>query len=180
MPNINSNQPKTPRPTMLATSIQTSTQAPRLPTHLKSAAVKACTTEVPSTNLVLKIRFAFWNMPSFKLTTMNWLPLKRVLIKRPIFCVWERSRAASTSSRMYMGAGLNWRRAMMRERAMRDLLECQLGFQERLLWGKDLPLSTTQLSERLFPDFTERDFDFQTLGNCLTLWRVEFGKTTRQ
>ena len=38
-----------------------------------------------------------------------------------MFCVCERSRAASTSSRMYMGAGLNWSRAMMRERAMREL-----------------------------------------------------------
>lgn len=36
-----------------------------------SAGVRACTTLVPSMNLVLKIRFAFVNMPSFKLTTMN-------------------------------------------------------------------------------------------------------------
>ena len=26
---------------------------------------------------------------------------------RPMFCVWLRSSAASTSSRMYIGAGLN-------------------------------------------------------------------------
>jgi hypothetical protein len=39
--------------------------------YLKSAEVKAWTTDVPSLNLVLKIRFAFWNMPSFRLTTMN-------------------------------------------------------------------------------------------------------------
>jgi hypothetical protein len=37
-----------------------------------------------------------------------------------MFCVCERSRAASTSSRIYMGAGLNWRRAMMREMAIRE------------------------------------------------------------
>ncbi len=89
--------------------------------HLKSAAVRAWTTLVPSLNLVLKILFAFWNMPSLSETTMNCEPLNLVLIRRPIFCVCERSRAASTSSRMYIGAGLNWRSAMMRERAMRDL-----------------------------------------------------------
>lgn len=36
-----------------------------------SAGVRAWTTLVPSINLVLKMRFAFVNMPSFKLTTMN-------------------------------------------------------------------------------------------------------------
>jgi hypothetical protein len=81
----------------------------------------ACTTLVPSTNRVRNIRFAFWNMPSFKLTTMNCDPLKRVLNRRPIFCVWDRSSAASTSSRMYIGAGLNWRRAMIRDSAISDL-----------------------------------------------------------
>lgn len=90
--------------------------------HFRSAGVSACTMLVPSLNLVRKIRFAFWNMPSFKLTTINWLPLNRVFIRRPMFWVWLRSRAASTSSRMYIGAGLNWRRARMRERAIRDLL----------------------------------------------------------
>lgn len=39
--------------------------------YFRSAGVKACTTLVPSTNLVLKIRFAFWNIPSFNETTMN-------------------------------------------------------------------------------------------------------------
>lgn len=82
--------------------------------------VNACTTDVPSENLVLNILFAFWNMPSFRLTTMNWLPLNLVLINRPIFCVWERSRAASTSSRIYIGAGLNWRRDMMSDNAMSE------------------------------------------------------------
>ena len=42
-----------------------------------------------------------------------------VLIERT--CVWERSSAASTSSRMYTGAGLNSSRDRMRERATRDL-----------------------------------------------------------
>lgn len=53
---------------------------------------------------------------------MNWEPLKRVRKSCPICCVCDKSRAASISSRMYMGAGLNWRRDMMRERAMRDLV----------------------------------------------------------
>ena len=79
------------------------------------------TTLVPSENLVLKTRLAFWNMPSFKLTTMNWLPLNLVLISRPIFCVCDRSSAASTSSKMYIGAGLNCSSAKIRESAMSDL-----------------------------------------------------------
>ena len=41
-----------------------------------------------------------------------------------MFWVCERSSAASTSSRMYMGAGLNWRRAMIKDRAIRDLVFC--------------------------------------------------------
>ena len=53
---------------------------------------------------------------------MNWLPLKRVLIRRPMFWVCERSSAASTSSRIYMGAGEYCRRARISERAIRDLL----------------------------------------------------------
>jgi hypothetical protein len=39
--------------------------------HLKSAGVKAWTMLVPSLKRVRKMRLAFWNMPSFKLTTMN-------------------------------------------------------------------------------------------------------------
>lgn len=38
-------------------------------------------------------------------------------------CVWERSRAASTSSRMYRGAGLNRSKERMRDRATSDLRE---------------------------------------------------------
>lgn len=52
---------------------------------------------------------------------MNWLPLKRVLIKRPMFWVCERSNAASTSSRMYIGAGEYCKSARMRESAIKDL-----------------------------------------------------------
>mmetsp|Transcript_761 Transcript_761/g.2466 ORF Transcript_761/g.2466 Transcript_761/m.2466 type:complete len:274 (+) Transcript_761:1683-2504(+) len=39
----------------------------------------------------------------------------------PMFCVWDRSSAASISSRMYMGAGLKRSMANTRERAMSDL-----------------------------------------------------------
>lgn len=53
---------------------------------------------------------------------MNCEPLKRVLMRRPMFCVCDRSSAASTSSKMYIGAGLNCRSAMMSERATSDLL----------------------------------------------------------
>ena len=81
----------------------------------------AATTEVPSTNRVRKMRFAFWNMPSFRLTTMNCEPLNLVLKRRPMFWVCDKSSAASTSSRMYMGAGLNCSKAMMRERAINEL-----------------------------------------------------------
>ena len=38
-----------------------------------------------------------------------------------MFCVWDRSSAASTSSRMYSGAGLKSNIERMRERATRDL-----------------------------------------------------------
>ena len=38
-----------------------------------------------------------------------------------MFCVWERSRAASTSSRMWRGAGLNSSRARMSDSATRHL-----------------------------------------------------------
>jgi hypothetical protein len=38
----------------------------------------------------------------------------------PMFCVCDRSRAASTSSKMYNGAGLNSSIAKMSERAARE------------------------------------------------------------
>lgn len=39
----------------------------------------------------------------------------------PMFCVWERSKAASTSSRIYIGAGLNNNMANIRDKATSDL-----------------------------------------------------------
>ena len=50
-----------------------------------SPGVMTVTTLVPSLNLVLNTRFAFWNMPSFKLTTINCDPVNLVLMIRPIF-----------------------------------------------------------------------------------------------
>jgi hypothetical protein len=81
------------------------------------------TIDVPSRNRARNSTFAFVNKPSLRETTMNWEPLKRVRKSWPMCCVCERSRAASISSRMYIGAGLNWRRAMMRESAIRDLCD---------------------------------------------------------
>ena len=54
-------------------------------------------------------------------TTINCEPLKRVRKSWPMCCVCDRSRAASISSRIYIGAGLNCRRDMIRESAMSEL-----------------------------------------------------------
>lgn len=81
----------------------------------------ASITDVPSTKRVLKSTLALLNMPSFKDTTINWDPLNRVRSSWPIFCVCDKSNAASTSSRMYMGAGLNWSSDKIKDRAIRDL-----------------------------------------------------------
>ena len=65
-----------------------------------SAGTVLVTVETPSTNLVLKMQLALLNMPSYRDTTMNWEYGKCARIMRPMFCVWLRSSAASTSSRM--------------------------------------------------------------------------------
>mmetsp|Transcript_18205 Transcript_18205/g.58882 ORF Transcript_18205/g.58882 Transcript_18205/m.58882 type:complete len:251 (+) Transcript_18205:18-770(+) len=86
-----------------------------------SAGTVLVTCEMPSTNLVRKITLALLNIPSLRETTTNCECGKCCLIIRPMFCVWERSRAASTSSRMYRGAGLKRSSARIRERARSDL-----------------------------------------------------------
>ena len=58
------------------------------------------TVETPSTNLVRKMQLALLNMPSFNDTTMNCEYGKCARIMRPMFCVCDRSSAASTSSKM--------------------------------------------------------------------------------
>lgn len=50
-----------------------------------------------------------------------------------MFCVCDKSSAASTSSKIYMGAGEYCRRARMRERAIRDLF-----FESNLVWGEEV------------------------------------------
>jgi len=76
------------------------------------------TIDVPSRNRAWNRTFAFVNSSSFNDTTINWEPLNRVRKSCPMCCVCEGSSAAS---RMYMGAGLNWRSAIISESAMRDL-----------------------------------------------------------
>lgn len=77
--------------------------------------------DVPSSNLVRNNTFALENKPSFNDTTMNCAPLNRVRNRWPMCWVWDRSSAASISSRMYIGAGLNCRRAMINDNAIREL-----------------------------------------------------------
>lgn len=106
---------------------------------------------------------------------MNWLPLNLVLIKRPMFCVCDRSSAASTSSRMYMGAGEYWRSARIRERAISDLCRKIWIVSNRKLNGMQktrangihkscdeiaLPLTTAKLSQTLLPYFSQANLDF--------------------
>lgn len=75
------------------------------------------TVETPSTNFVRKTTLALLNMPSLSETTMNCECEKWDRIIWPIFWVCERSSAASTSSRMYIGAGLNSSNERISERA---------------------------------------------------------------
>lgn len=65
------------------------------------------TTLVPSLNLARKRTFALVKRPSLRETTMNWLPLNLFRKSWPMCWVCCRSSAASISSRMYIGAGLN-------------------------------------------------------------------------
>ena len=140
------------------------------------------TIDVPSRNLARKSTLAFVKRPSLSETTMNWEPLNRVRNSCPICCVCDRSKAASISSRIYIGAGLNWRRDMMRERAINDL--CYIPSWVRLFFffvaSEHAPLSTTQFSQTLFPHWTELNFDFQTIHKVLTVGRLKFRKVTRK
>mmetsp|Transcript_22104 Transcript_22104/g.41553 ORF Transcript_22104/g.41553 Transcript_22104/m.41553 type:complete len:243 (+) Transcript_22104:162-890(+) len=125
----------TPLPSLASFSFAILSMAPWLapmPTVL-------VTVETPSTNFVLKIVLALLNMPSLRLTTMNWDWLKCVRSMLPMFWVWLKSRAASTSSRMYMGAGLNSSILRIRLRASRLLCP---------------PLSSVRLSFQTSPNAT--------------------------
>jgi hypothetical protein len=76
---------------------------------------------VPSLNFVLKRTLALVNKPSFNDTTINCDPLNRVRNSCPICCVCDRSSAASISSKIYIGAGLNCSSAIINESAISDL-----------------------------------------------------------
>ena len=78
------------------------------------------TVEMPLTNFVVKSTLALENIPSFNETMMNWALRKLFLITRPMFWVWDMSRAASTSSRMYNGAGLYCNSANTNERPAKE------------------------------------------------------------
>src|ERR1044072_5565959 len=79
------------------------------------------TTEVPSRNLVRNNTLALLNIPSLSDTTINCDPLNRVRSNCPIFCVCEGSSAASTSSSIYIGAGLNCNNDNINDKAISDL-----------------------------------------------------------
>ena len=112
---------------------------------------------VPSLNRALNKTFALVNSPSLSETTMNWLPLNRFRKSCPMCCVCCRSSAASISSRMYMGAGLNWRSDMMRDSAMRELS----GTDQSWAWCRGCfgthrcpPLSSVRLAFHTVPSRT--------------------------
>lgn len=52
---------------------------------------------------------------------LTWDFLKWVFSILPIFCVCDKSKAASTSSKIYNGAGLNRSIAKIRDNAAKDL-----------------------------------------------------------
>ena len=78
-----------------------------------------------------------------------------------------------------MGAGLNCSKAMIRERAMREL---DVGVSEAGRWAERecVPLTTAELCEALLPYFAQADLDFQAVANLFALWRIQLGSVTRQ
>jgi hypothetical protein len=90
---------------------------------------------------------------------------------------------------MYMGAGLNWRRAMMRERAISELVGgrgwlvlffggwgLRVGVGER----RDSPLATAQLCQALLPDLAQGDLHLQAIRDGLALGRLELREAAGQ
>lgn len=76
--------------------------------------------------------------------------------------VCDRSRAASISSKIYMGAGLNWRRAMMRDSAINELIQEFCKLMERHI-SSDVPLSTAKFGKALLPHGSKSDLHFEAL-----------------
>ena len=101
-------------------------------------------------------------MPSLSETTMNWECLKCDLTIWPMFWVCERSSAASTSSRMYSGAGLKSRRERMRERATSDLKDKANGKSVKL-YGSNCTATV------IHPPVPESK---ELVGSLLWVWRV--------
>ena len=91
--------------------------------ELLRCAVRSATL-MPSQNRVRKRTFAFVNRPSLTETTINYAPRNRVRKSVPICCVRERSSAASISSGMYFGAGLNFNSAIISDSVMSDVESC--------------------------------------------------------
>lgn len=107
------------------------------------------TPEIPSRNRVWNKTLALENMPSFRETTINCDPLKRDFSSLPMLSVCDRSRAASTSSRMYNGAGLNCSRAKISDSATREL-KCW----KELVFYRWPPLSSVRLCFQIPPRHT--------------------------
>jgi hypothetical protein len=91
---------------------------------------------------------------------MNCAPRKRVRNSVPMCCVCDKSSAASISSRIYIGAGLNYNNAMINDSAMSDLFRlCYVNEGKRL--GAMLrgtyrwpPLSSVKLCFQTLPSWT--------------------------
>lgn len=137
------------------------------------------TMDVPSRNRVRNNTFALVKRPSLSETTMNCEPLNLVRKSCPMCCVCERSRAASISSRMYIGAGLNWSKDMMRESAMSELWN-RVNDENAWYSTSHKPLSATEFCETLLPYGTELHLDLKALREILAFWRLQLGKVSRQ
>ena len=115
------------------------------------------TIDVPSRKRARKRTLAFVKSPSLRETTMNCDPLNRVRNNWPMCCVCERSNAASISSRIYIGAGLNWSKAIIRERAIKDLHHFQVSCRVNRCEGSSYlcpPLSSVKLCFHTVPSWT--------------------------
>ena len=89
----------------------------------------------------------------------TWECLKWDRIIWPMFWVWDKSRAASTSSRMYSGAGLNSSMARIRDSATSDLKIRHTIGRVSAAWQNALELS-------LAINFIQ--CSLVTLGHCLS------------
>lgn len=75
---------------------------------------------------------------------------------------------------MYIGAGLNWSRDIINDRATSELW---INMRAR---SSEIPLASAKLRETVFPHSAETDFDFQSLGNILFRGRFELGRVSME